>query len=67
MEQAARGLLDRMLDRWWRAGHRRRRAGTSSPAPGSALAAYVTATRPAVEVVVYDGQQPHYPVLLGVE
>ncbi|MDX6200247.1 MAG: fatty acid kinase [Actinomycetota bacterium] len=31
------------------------------------LSAYVEKTFPAAEAVTYDGGQPHYPVLLGVE
>jgi dihydroxyacetone kinase-like predicted kinase len=31
------------------------------------LASYVEKAHPAVEVVSYEGGQPHYPVLLGVE
>jgi dihydroxyacetone kinase-like predicted kinase len=31
------------------------------------LSAYVEKTFPAAEAVSYDGGQPHYPVLLGVE
>jgi dihydroxyacetone kinase-like predicted kinase len=33
----------------------------------TALVEYVHARRPDVEVTVYDGQQPLYPVLIGVE
>ena len=31
------------------------------------LSSYVEKTYPAAEAVTYDGGQPHYPVLLGVE
>ena len=34
---------------------------------GERLASYVEKAHPAVEVVGYEGGQPHYPVLLGVE
>jgi dihydroxyacetone kinase-like predicted kinase len=34
---------------------------------GDRLAAYVEKNHPAIEVVAYDGGQPHYPLLLGVE
>jgi DAK2 domain fusion protein YloV len=34
---------------------------------GDRLSAYVEKTFPAAEAVTYDGGQPHYPVLLGVE
>ena len=34
---------------------------------GARLADHVEHAHPAAEVVVYDGGQPHYPVLLGVE
>jgi dihydroxyacetone kinase-like predicted kinase len=31
------------------------------------LSSYVEKTYPGAEAVTYDGGQPHYPVLLGVE
>ena len=31
------------------------------------LATYLLATRPAIEVVVHDGGQPRYPLLIGIE
>jgi DAK2 domain fusion protein YloV len=34
---------------------------------GELLERHVAATHPEVEVSVYDGRQPHYPLLLGVE
>jgi DAK2 domain fusion protein YloV len=34
---------------------------------GQHLASYVEKRHPTVDVVTYDGGQPHYPVLLGVE
>ena len=34
---------------------------------GARLAAWVEQGHPSVEVVAYDGGQPHYPLLLGVE
>jgi hypothetical protein len=43
---------------------------TGADAPegaGERLRTTVEHTHPAVEVVVYDGGQPHYPLLLGVE
>ncbi len=34
---------------------------------GQLLERHVAATHPEVEVSVYDGRQPHYPLLMGVE
>jgi dihydroxyacetone kinase-like predicted kinase len=34
---------------------------------GERLSSYVEKGFPAAEAVAYDGGQPHYPVLLGVE
>jgi dihydroxyacetone kinase-like predicted kinase len=34
---------------------------------GEQLSSYVEKNHPASEAVSYDGGQPHYPVLLGVE
>jgi hypothetical protein len=31
------------------------------------LSSYVEKSYPAAEAMTYDGGQPHYPVLLGVE
>ena len=39
----------------------------AAPGAGQRLCAEVERTRTAVEVVHYDGGQPHYPLLLGVE
>ncbi len=39
----------------------------AEPGLGTRLAAHVEHAHPAAEVVAYDGGQPHYPVLLGVE
>lgn len=66
VEEAARGLLDRLL---MGGGELVTVVGGRDLPAGAAerLGEYVTRTRPVVEVVVYDGQQPHYPVLLSVE
>jgi DAK2 domain fusion protein YloV len=37
------------------------------PGAGDRLVRHVERSRPAVEVVAYQGGQPHYPLLLGVE
>jgi len=39
----------------------------SDPALAQAVVAHVRATRPEVDTVVYDGGQPRYPLLIGVE
>ena len=39
----------------------------AAPGAGQRLCARVERDHPAVEVVTYDGAQPHYPLLLGVE
>jgi uncharacterized protein len=39
----------------------------ADPGLGELLVRHVAATHPEVEVSVYDGRQPHYPLLLGVE
>jgi DAK2 domain fusion protein YloV len=39
----------------------------AGPDLGRLLERHVAATHPEVEVNVYDGRQPHYPLLLGVE
>lgn len=66
VEAVARTLVDRMLD----GGGELVTvvAGEQAP-PGTAqrLVQHVQRTRPAVEVVAYEGGQPHYPLLLGVE
>ena len=62
----ARGLLDRMLI----GGGELVTLVSGSDAPQSltdSLVDYLCATRPAVETVVYAGEQPHYPLLVGVE
>jgi DAK2 domain fusion protein YloV len=60
------GLLDRMLI----GGGELVTLVVGSGAPaglGDRVVDYLSAVRPTVEVVVYDGGQPHYPLLLGVE
>jgi dihydroxyacetone kinase-like predicted kinase len=64
--EVSRGLLDRMLI----GGGEIVTVATGAGAPdglGDMLADYVASTRPAVEVAAYDGGQPHYPLLVGVE
>jgi uncharacterized protein len=39
----------------------------ADPGLGRALARHVADTHPEIEVSVYDGRQPHYPLLIGVE
>jgi dihydroxyacetone kinase-like predicted kinase len=39
----------------------------ADPDLGAALQRHVAGTHPEVEVSVYDGRQPHYPLLIGVE
>jgi hypothetical protein len=39
----------------------------AEPALGGSLTAYLHTARPTVETVVYDGGQPHYPLLIGIE
>jgi dihydroxyacetone kinase-like predicted kinase len=66
VEQVARDLLERMLG----GGGELVTVVTGADADeglGERLASYVEKGHPAVEVVVYDGGQPHYPLLLGVE
>lgn len=38
-----------------------------APGAGNRLRAWIERRHPAVEVVAYDGGQPHHPLLLGVE
>jgi uncharacterized protein len=66
LEQVARALVDRMLD----GGGELVTIVCGHAAPegiGQRLVEHVEHTRPAVEVVAYEGGQPHYPLLLGVE
>ena len=66
VEQVARDLLHRMLT----GGGELVTIVTGADAPagtGERLTAWVEKGHPAVEVVGYDGGQPHYPLLLGVE
>jgi len=62
----ARGLLDRLLI----GGGELVTLVTGVDAPADlagGLAEYVNATRPVVEVATYDGGQPLFPLLVGVE
>lgn len=66
IEAVARDLLHRMLT----GGGELVTIVTGADAPdglGTALAEWVETSYRAVEVVQYDGGQPHYPLLLGVE
>ena len=66
LEAVARELLDRMLA----GGGELVTVVTGAQAPegvDARLAAYLSSSHPEVEVVAYDGGQPHYPILLGVE
>jgi DAK2 domain fusion protein YloV len=66
VEQVGRELLDRMLI----GGGELVTVVTGQDAPpgsGERMVEYVEAVRPLVEVVHYEGGQPHYPLLLGVE
>jgi len=66
LEAVARELVDRMLD----GGGELVTVVTGAEAPegaGQRLVEHVERTRPAVEVAAYEGGQPHYPLLLGVE
>jgi DAK2 domain fusion protein YloV len=66
IEGAARELVDRMMG----GGGELVTLVTGQDAPeglSERLSAYVEKTYPAAEAVAYDGGQPHYPVLLGVE
>jgi dihydroxyacetone kinase-like predicted kinase len=65
-EQVGRELVERMLS----GGGELVTVVTGTDAVdglGERLAAYVEKAHPPVEVVVYAGGQPHYPLLLGVE
>ncbi|PZS32623.1 MAG: Dak phosphatase [Pseudonocardiales bacterium] len=62
----ARELLDRLLTGGGELVTLVIGAG-ADPALGKELVAYLREGRPAVETVVYDGGQPHYPLLIGVE
>lgn len=66
VEQVARDLLHRMLT----GGGELVTIVTGADAPDGTcerLTEWVEKGHPAVEVVGYDGGQPHYPLLLGVE
>ena len=66
VEQVATELVDRMLD----GGGELVTVVAGADAPEGAadrLVEHVERTRPAVEVVAYEGGQPHYPLLLAVE
>jgi uncharacterized protein len=66
LEQVAADLVDRMLD----GGGELVTVVTGEAAPegaGDRLVEHVERSRPLVEVVSYEGGQPHYPLLLGVE
>jgi uncharacterized protein len=66
VEKVAVELVDRMLD----GGGELVTVVTGQDAPDGVrdrLVEHVERTRPAVEVVAYDGGQPHYPLLLAVE
>ena len=66
VEQVAAGLVDRMLD----GGGELVTVVTGQQAPEGAadrLVEHVEDTRNGVEVVTYEGGQPHYPLLLAVE
>jgi DAK2 domain fusion protein YloV len=66
VERVARELLERMLA----GGGELVTLVSGQDAPeglADRLSAYVEKTFPAAEAVTYDGGQPHYPLLLGVE
>jgi DAK2 domain fusion protein YloV len=66
LEEVAAQLVDRMLA----GGGELVTVVAGADAPeglGDRLSAYVRTQHPTAEVVAYDGGQPHYPVLLGVE
>lgn len=62
----ARGLLDRMLIGGGELVTLVRGAD-APPSLTDSLVDYLCATRPAVETLVYVGEQPRYPLLIGVE
>jgi len=66
VEEVAHQLVDRML-----AGGGELvtvvTGGEAADGLGERFASYVEKHHPAAETVAYDGGQPHYPVLLGVE
>jgi DAK2 domain fusion protein YloV len=66
VEDVARQLLDRMLAG---GGELVTVIGGEGASDGltERLTSYVEKMHPAAEAVAYDGGQPHYPVLLGVE
>ena len=66
VEEAAAGVLDRMLIG---GGELVTLVAGEDAAPDLVrrLTEYVLATRPALEVLPYDGGQPYYPLLVGVE
>ncbi|MDP9239715.1 MAG: DAK2 domain-containing protein [Actinomycetota bacterium] len=64
--EVARELLDRLLTGGGELVTLVVGAG-GDPALGKDLAAHLRSDRPTVETVVYDGGQPHYPLLIGVE
>ena len=66
VEAVAVELVDRMLD----GGGELVTVVTGADAPegaGERLVQHVERSRPAVEAMAYEGGQPHYPLLLGVE
>jgi uncharacterized protein len=66
LEQVARELVDRMLD----GGGELVTVVCGDDAPegiSGRLVEHIEHTRPAVEVLTYEGGQPYYPLLLGVE
>ena len=66
VEDVAHQLVDRMLA----GGGELVTVVVGEDAPeglGERLSSYVVKNHPAAEAVAYDGGQPHYPVLLGVE
>ncbi len=65
-QQVAKELLRRMLDGGGELATVVLGAQADRGA-GDQLVAYLQRTHPAVEVLVLDGGQPHYPLLLGVE
>ena len=64
---AAREVLDRLLSAGGELVTLVRRAPTPSPGWATGVAAALEHDRPELEVVVIDGGQPVYPLLVGVE